>query len=93
MAKMVTRTVEFTKVSTFGVDTETAVAGNKDYLLSGVGYTPEKALKAIAKAYPEDTFKAVQVITLTEEAHLYGMTEETFLKYADVLPDRKVKEN
>lgn len=93
MAKMVTRTVEFTKAVTFGVDTETAEAGNKDYMLSGVGYTPEKALKAIAKAYPEDTFKAVQVIALTEESHLYGMTEETFLKYAEVLPDRKVKEN
>lgn len=87
--KMVTRTVSMTICDVMMVDVATATVSNGEVKLSGTYDTTDSALKAIKKAYETDVIKYVTVTSMHSEEVLYGMTEEEFIMYANVLPPRK----
>ena len=84
--RMVTRTIEVTTYSVMTLNIETAEPRVIDYKITGtVNADPLKHLK---KLYETDTLK---LVTITGEAHetaLYGMTEQDFIRLAEVLPPR-----
>lgn len=87
--KMVTRTVSMTICEVMLVDVTSATVSNGEVKLSGTYDTTGNALKAIKKLYETDTIKYVTVTSMRNEEVLYGMTEEEFIMYANVLPPRK----
>lgn len=88
--KMVTRTVSMTICEVMMVDVTSATVSNGEVKMSGSYDTTDSALKAIKKAYETDAIKYVAVTSMRNEEVLYGMTEEEFIMYANVLPPRKV---
>ena len=89
---MVTRTIITTKATALCLNLETAEPYNETINLSGTFKSKKDVLKAFSKAYDEeDVKKAVSIVDYTEEETLYGMTEQSFLQYAKVLPKRGEK--
>lgn len=89
MAKMVTRTVKTYVVNAILFDEETE---GVDSATLFVEYHKGMTYKDIAKAATkENGVQVLKVISAEVSEVLYGMTEETFLKYAEVLPPRSVK--
>lgn len=89
---MVTRTIITTKATALCLNLETAEPYNETINLSGTFKSKKDVLKAFSKAYDEeDVKKAVSIVDYAEEETLYGMTEQSFLQYAKVLPKRGEK--
>ena len=86
--RMVTRTVIVTVAEVMCVDVTTAEVQIKKLELSGSFVDNDTLLKAIKKAYENDTFKCVAVQEVDEKEVLYGMEEIEFIKLAKVLPPR-----
>jgi hypothetical protein len=56
-------------------------------------YKDEKAMmKAVSAIIDTDTVKAVHTVGVKVEEILYGMTEQDFIKNAQILPPRKTNE-
>lgn len=89
MEKMVTRTIEMSEVTFMTVDTTSATLANRTELLSG-SHDTESAMKYARKYLETDTVKFVSVVSIQSQETLYGMSEREFMKYAKVLPPRKV---
>ena len=54
---------------------------------------PKKMFKEVCKVVDDDEkTKAVHIKSFEEQETLYGMTEQKFMEYADVLPPRGTKE-
>ena len=53
--------------------------------------TNETLIKKLQKLFQTDTFKLVNINSVTVEDLLLGMTEEDFIRYAKVLPPRSAK--
>ena len=89
MAKMVTRTVKAYAVNARVYDEETEdIKSATLFVEYHKGMTDKDIAKAAAK---ENGVQVLKVISAEVSEVLYGMTEETFLKYAKVLPPRSVK--
>ena len=89
MAKMVTRTVKAYAVNAKVFDEETEdIKSRMLFVEYHKGMTDKDIAKAAAK---ENGVQVLKVISTEVSEVLYGMTEETFLKYAEVLPPRAVK--
>ena len=89
MAKMVTRTVKAYVVNAKVFDEETeGIKTTTLFVEYHKGMTDKDIAKAAAK---ENGVQVLKVISAEVSEVLYGMTEETFLKYAEVLPPRSVK--
>ena len=89
MAKMVTRTVKAYVVNARVYDEETDGIKNATLFVEyHKGMTDKDIAKAAAK---ENGVQVLKVISAEVSEVLHGMTEETFLKYAEVLPSRSVK--
>ena len=89
MAKMVTRTVKAYAVYAKVYDEETeCIKSTTLFVEYHKGMTDKDIAKAAAK---ENGVQVLKVICAEVSEVLYGMTEETFLKYAEVLPPRSVK--
>lgn len=86
--RMVTRTVVVTVAEVMCVDVTTAEVKIANLELSGSFADNEALLKAIKKAYENDTYKCVAVQSTEEKEVLYGMEEIEFIKLAKVLPPR-----
>lgn len=86
--KMVTRTIEQTTARAMCLRVDTAEVSIEEYTIGGAPDNNEllKKLKAI---YETDNFKVVAIKDTYTETKLLGMTEEDFIKYAEVLPPRK----
>lgn len=80
--RMVTRTIESTKVTTLALDVTTSEPCNKTYNLSGVYDSEAKLLKAVQKAYDTDILKNVHVVSTEKVETIYGMDENQFLALA-----------
>ena len=80
--RMVTRTIESTKVTTLALDVTTSEPCNRTYNLSGVYDNEAKLLKAVQKAYDTDTLKNVHVVSNEKVETIYGMDENQFLALA-----------
>lgn len=90
MAKLVTRTIISTKVNALAGGDGKNELFPVEIVLSGK-LDPKKAAKAASKVYDTDDHKILQVKSVEVSEALYGMTEETFIANAEVLPPRKVK--
>ena len=85
--RMVTRTINETVVEIMALDVTTANVEIKTYRLSGI-FTDEEALKKCKKMYETEIFKLVHVESNRTTEVLYGMLEDDFIRYAEVLPSR-----
>lgn len=84
--RMVTRTIEVTTYSVMTLNIETAEPLVVDYKITGtVNVDPLKHLK---KLYETDTLKLVAITGEERETALYGMTEQDFIRLAEVMPPR-----
>ena len=84
--RMVTRTIEVTTYSVMTLNIETAEPLVIDYKITGtVNADPLRYLK---KLYETDTLKLVAITSEERETALYGMTEQDFIRLAEVLPPR-----
>ena len=86
--RMVTRTVSVSNVQVMCLDVTTAEVVVQNFKLTGEYTDFAQALKAVKKAHETDTFKCVNVMAITMEEVLYGMTELDFIRLAKVLPPR-----
>ena len=86
--RMVTRTVSVSNVEVMCLDVTTAEVQVKHYKMNGEYTDFATALKAVKKVHETDSFKCVNVMAITMEEVLYGMTELEFIRMAKVLPPR-----
>lgn len=87
---MVTRTITFTTAKATVYDIVSDEIKTVEYKLSGE-ISADVALKVITKEHEEVRPLKVTEVTVHEE--LYGMSEEKFIKLADIIPTRtKVSE-
>lgn len=86
-ARMITRTVNQTTAQVMALDVTSAEVRILEYTIGG-SYTEEELLKKLQKLFQTDTLKLVHIESQKCEELLLGMTEEDFIKYAQVLPPR-----
>lgn len=86
-ARMITRTVNQTTAQVMALDVTSAEVRIVEYTIGG-SYTDEELLKKLQKLFQTDTLKLVHIESKKCEELLLGMTEEDFIKYAQVLPPR-----
>ena len=90
---MVTRKIKFTTVNVLCLNIETAEPFNRVVKLPGHYNNQVKLRKVIDEKINTETEKTVQIVDLTQESKLLGMTEEEFISYAKPLSDdRKIIE-
>ena len=90
---MVTRKIKITTVNVLCLNIETAEPFNRVVKLSGHYNNEVKLRKVIDEKINTDTEKTVQIVDVTQETKLLGMTEEDFMSYAKPLTDdRKIIE-
>ena len=81
----VTRTFQTTKVTVLCLDIETGEPFN-DYLVLPRTYKDEKAmLKQVEEVVNTDTVRAVHIVDSEVHKIRYGMSEQEFIKHANVL--------
>jgi len=88
--RMVTRTVTQTTANVMCLNITTAEVTINEYTIGGT-YTDSDLLKKCKKLFETDEFKVVVIESSKVEEILLGMTEEDFIRYATVLPPRKVQ--
>lgn len=86
----VTRTIVTTECNVMCLNIQTGEPFNKCVVLPRTYKDDKKLLKKIQEVVDSDEEKAVHVVDKKEVETLYGMTEQEFIKYAKVLPPRKV---
>lgn len=90
---MVTRTIQTTKVNALCLDIVEQKPFEKEYILLGTYKDNKHLMKALENVANDDTHKVVHVKSTEIVETLYGMTEQEFISYANVLPPRGVKED
>lgn len=85
--RMITRTVEQTKVRIMALNVNTVEVNFIETTIGGV-YDTEALMKKLKKMYETEELKLVHIEQQETEEVLLGMTEEDFIKYAKVLPPR-----
>ena len=90
--KMVTRTINSTKAQVMRVNVKTATVETVTVEVAGKYDDMMELLKAVQIAQDTEETKTVTVITKEDVETLYGMPESVFMRYAEVLPPRKVCE-
>lgn len=90
--RKVTRTVMATKCTCLVVDLTTQTTAEEVVTIPRTYEDEAAALKYIAKHYDSDAKKYVHVSAMEVEEKLYGMSEEQFIKNAEVLPPRPPRE-
>lgn len=88
---MVTRTITTTKAVVMCVDVEAGEPFNKVVSVPRAYKDKESLLKVVKPLIETETIKAVHIVDKTEVETLYGMTEQRFVEYASVLPERTAK--
>lgn len=89
--RMITRTVKTSVCEVMSVQVSESKAFVQTLKVPGV-YDDKELFKVIKKMYETDDYKPVSVMSVTVEETLYGMSEQKFMEYAEVLPPRKVYE-
>ena len=90
MAKKVTRTIISTKVTALCIDLKKVEPYNDIIVIPGSFTTADKKLESKAHAfYDNDSRKIVQIQSAEPEEKIFGMTEETFMKYANELDEKR----
>ena len=83
--RMVSRTVKGTEAQVLMINVISAET-NVQIITLGSTYKDDKALlKAVQKSYDTDELKAVRIVSSIPIETRYGMTEDQFIKNAEVL--------
>lgn len=90
---MVTRTIVATKANVMCLDVQKGEPCNKEITVPRTYKDDESLLKKIRPMIESDTLKAVHIVSKEEIETLYGMREQEFIQYAEVLPPRNVANN
>ena len=88
---MITRTITTTKAVVMCVDVGAGEPFNKEVTVPRTYKDKESLLKVVKSVIETETIKAVYIVDKKEIETLYGMTEQEFIEYAKVLPERKGK--
>ena len=89
---MVTRTLVSTKCTVLCMNLTEGTPFEQEITIPRTYNDPKKMLKEVCKVVDNETTKAVHIKSFEEQETLYGMTEQKFMEYADVLPPRGAKE-
>lgn len=89
---MVTRTIVATKANVMCLDVQAGEPFNKEVTVPRTYKDTDSLLKKVKPLIETDTIKAVHIIDVEEIETLYGMTEQEFIQYAQVLPPRNSSE-
>lgn len=89
---MVTRTITTTKTNVMCLDIESGEPCNKQVVVPRTYKDDEALLKKVKPVLETETLKPVHIVGKEEIETLYGMTEQEFIKHAEVLPPRTVSE-
>lgn len=88
--RMVTRTITFTTATAAVYDIQSDLIKTLEYTLSG-NLSADQVMKAITKEHKE--VRPLKVIDVSVQEELYGMPEQKFLEFAEILPSKtKVSE-
>ena len=88
----VTRTIQTTKANVLCIDLSTEQPFTQSVILPRTYKDERSMLKKIKPMLENETVKVVHVQNFTVESTLYGMTEEEFIKAAEIMPPRKTNE-
>ena len=91
--RMVTRTVQSTKVIVMCANTETASIEDYELEVAGTYTDDKKLMKAIEKINTHEHIKPVAIKSQEIKETLYGMEEQKFIENAEILPAREKKED
>lgn len=80
--KLITRTINFTKVTTLGVNEITGDAENRTYVIPGTILAPEKALKKATKCNEDRQYHPTVVVDLAQDEKVYGLEISKFMELA-----------
>ena len=84
--RMVTRTITMTYAEVMCVNVETAEVTVNEYEINGsYSCQPDKLLKRLKLEHETPSIKVVAIQKMHEEEVVYGMEEEKFIVYADVI--------
>lgn len=86
---MVTRTIKSTKVTALCLNIITAEPSNESFTLAGTYKDEKKIKKELEKLYNNEEHVIAAIVDVQTDNTLYGMTEQTFLENAEILPPRK----
>lgn len=89
---MVTRTIITTKVNVMCLDIETGEPCNKTVVVLRTYKDDEKLLKKVKEVLETETLKPVHIVDKEEIETLYGMKEQDFIEYSEVLTPRTASE-
>lgn len=82
----VTRSIQTTRANVLCLDIQQGEPFNKEVVLPRT-YKNEKAmLKQVEKVINNDTVKPVHIVSYEVQETRYGMTEQQFIEYAEILP-------
>lgn len=87
-----TRTISKQNVIALVFDKETAEAGNKSVTIAPPIADPDKLAKAVAKKLDSDTIKFIEIVDVTTDDKLYGITLDNFMACAVELDPKTRKE-
>lgn len=90
--RMVTRTIMQTTAKVMALNVTTAEVQILTYDIGGQ-YTDAELLKKLQSIFQNDELKLVHIEYQVCNELLLGMTEEDFIKYAEVLPPRSMNKN
>lgn len=87
--RMVTRTITETIADTLCVNISDKQLFNTSVKVSGAFDNADELLKAVKATHETAEIKVVAVTNWIKQETLYGMTEERFMLFAEILPPRK----
>lgn len=90
--RMVTRTIMQTSAKVMTLNVTTAEVQILTYDIGGQ-YTDVELLKKLQSIFQNDELKLVHIESQICNELLLGMTEEDFIKYAEVLPPRSMNKS
>lgn len=87
----ITRTINTVNLTVLCVNKDEGIAEDKLIILSGINGKNKDALLRLAQKRVPAPWQAVMVKAVTEEEHLYAMSEEKFMALAEVREAREAK--
>lgn len=80
--KLITRTINSTKVTTLGVNEITGEAENRTYVILGAILAPDKALRMVSKLNEDPEYHPSVVVDTVLEEKVYGLEISKFMEHA-----------
>lgn len=80
--KLITRTINSTKVTVLGVNEITGEAENRTYVILGAISAPDKALRMAIKCNEDTEYHPSVVVDTVLEEKVYGLEISKFMEHA-----------